>query len=54
MTAPSETEFGTESQVSGLARWLVRNQPITLAMNTVDGDMTYARQLFEMTGQVGR
>ena len=30
----------------------VRNQPISLAMNIVNDDMTYARKLFERTGQV--
>ena len=52
LTSPSASEFGSDKQVSDLAKWLVRNQPITLAMNTVDGDMDYARKLFEQTGQV--
>uniref|UniRef100_A0A7S1FIU0 Uncharacterized protein n=1 Tax=Noctiluca scintillans TaxID=2966 RepID=A0A7S1FIU0_NOCSC len=38
--------------VDGLSRWLVRNQPISLAVNTVGGDLTHARKLFEQTGQV--
>ena len=52
LTSPSSGEFGSDKQVSDLAKWLVRNQPITLAMNTVNGDMEYARKLFEQTGQV--
>lgn len=51
MTSPSLAEFGSDEQVSALAGWLVRNQPISLAMNTVDGDMGYAVKLFEQTGQ---
>jgi len=51
MTTPTG-EFGVPAEVSRLARWLVRNQPISLAMNTRDGDLTYARQLFEETALV--
>ena len=50
LTCP--TDFGEPEQVSKLAAWLVRNQPISLAMNTVGGDYAYARQLFEETSQV--
>mmetsp|Transcript_19983 Transcript_19983/g.52332 ORF Transcript_19983/g.52332 Transcript_19983/m.52332 type:complete len:740 (-) Transcript_19983:434-2653(-) len=50
MTSPKD--FGSDEQVSELAGWLVRNQPISLAMNTVGGDFGYARKLFEQTGQV--
>lgn len=45
-------DFGSDEQISELAGWLVRNQPISLAMNTVGGDFGYARKLFEQTGQV--
>jgi hypothetical protein len=52
MTAPTEADFGSDAQVDSLSQWLVRNQPISLAMNTVGGDMGYARSLFEKTSQV--
>uniref|UniRef100_A0A7S4JL18 Aldehyde dehydrogenase domain-containing protein n=1 Tax=Paramoeba aestuarina TaxID=180227 RepID=A0A7S4JL18_9EUKA len=53
LTSPKASEFGTDEMVGSLAKWLVRNQPITLAMNIGhDGDMGYARKLFEQTGQV--
>ena len=52
MTSPSPDDFGSDKQLQDLAGWLVRNQPITLAMNTVNSEMAYARKLFEMTGQV--
>jgi len=52
MTSVSTADFGSEAQVAELAKWLVRNQPISLAMNTVGGDLSYARQLFEQTSQV--
>lgn len=44
--------FGQPEDISRLAAWLVRNQPISLAMNTRDGDLAYALQLFEETAQV--
>jgi hypothetical protein len=50
MSAP--TNFGSDEQVKDLAGWLVRNQPISLAMNTVNEDLGYARKLFEQTSQV--
>ena len=51
-TTTTLQDFGSDEQVSELAGWLVRNQPISLAMNTVGGDFGYARKLFEQTGQV--
>ena len=36
-----------DNEIDDLAGWLVRNQPISLAMNTIDDDMVYARKLFE-------
>jgi len=52
MSSPAPGDFGTDAYVKSLAAWLVRNQPISLAMNTVGGDLGYARALFEQTGQV--
>ena len=53
MTGANKENFlQSDDDVNALAGWLVRNQPISLAMNTVNGDMTYARKLFERTGQV--
>jgi hypothetical protein len=52
MTSVEPKQFGTDEQIESLSSWLVRNQPITLAMNTVNADMSYARKLFEQTGQV--
>ena len=47
-------EFGSASMVKGLGEWLVKHQPISLAMNTTGGDLSWARSLFEQTGQVRR
>ena len=47
--------FGSDGMVAELAGWLVRNQPISTAMNTKgssDQDLAYARSLFERTSQV--
>ena len=53
MTAANNGDFlQSDDVLDALAGWLVRNQPISLAMNTVNDDMTYARKLFERTGQV--
>ncbi len=49
VTSP-DAPVGTDpAYVSEVARWLVRNQPISLAVN---GSYPLARQLFEETGQV--
>ena len=45
-------DINSDNEIDDLAGWLVRNQPISLAMNTIDDDMVYARKLFEKTGQV--
>jgi len=45
-------DFGSDEQVDRLAAWLVRNQPISTAMNTTGNDLKYALRLFEKTGQV--
>merc|ERR1712028_47641 len=45
-------EFGSASMVKGLGEWLVKHLPISLAMNTTGGDLSWARSLFEQTGQV--
>ena len=53
MTAVNKDDFlQSDDDLNALSGWLVRNQPISLAMNTVNDDMTYARKLFERTGQV--
>lgn len=45
-------DFGSDAQINELAAWLVKNQPISLAMNTVDNDFAYAKALFAKTAQV--
>ena len=41
-----------DATVDDLSRWLVDNQPITLAVNDATGDFSLAQKLFEQTGQV--
>ena len=51
ITAPQGDSLD-ESMVDDLSRWLVDNQPITLAVNAEKGDFSLAQKLFEQTGQV--
>jgi hypothetical protein len=54
VTAPpgGADEMRSPAFVDALSRWLVDNQPITLATNDEAGDFALARSLFEGTGQV--
>ena len=49
VTSPSEPLKSGSESANDLAAWLVRNQPISLAVNE---DMELGRYLFERTGQV--
>ena len=49
VTSPSEPLKAGSESANDLASWLVRNQPISLAVNE---DMALGRYLFERTGQV--
>ena len=49
VTTPKRTVGSDDEFVSSVARWLVRNQPISLAVN---GSYDMALDLFEQTGQV--
>eukprot|EP01064_Diplonema_japonicum_P036409 TRINITY_DN815_c0_g1_i3.p1 TRINITY_DN815_c0_g1~~TRINITY_DN815_c0_g1_i3.p1 ORF type:complete len:714 (+),score=238.62 TRINITY_DN815_c0_g1_i3:46-2187(+) len=46
VTTASQEEIKSKPYLDGLAKWLVRNGPITLAVN---GDMDVAKYLFERT-----
>jgi len=45
-------DVATPSFVDDLSNWLVANQPITLAVNAAEGDLSLALKLFAQTGQV--
>jgi len=49
VTAPSSSDFRTPAFVRELSGWLIKEQPITLAIN---GDDELAMKLFESTGLV--
>lgn len=49
VTAPSAADFRSEAFVTELCQWLIKEQPITLAIN---GDDDLAMKLFEQTGLV--
>merc|ERR1740121_280015 len=49
ITAPSSTDFRSEAFLKDLCRWLIKEQPITLAVN---GDDDLAMNIFERTGLV--
>jgi len=52
VTTKPATEVVSDDFVQELSRWLVREQPITLAVNDDDPDFSLARKLFENTCQV--
>jgi len=45
-------DVSTPSFVDSLSTWLVSHQPITLAVNGPEGDLSLALKLFEQTAQV--
>ena len=52
VSVPNENTVSDPNYLSQLAAWLVRNQPISLAINDEVGKKEMAMQLFEETGQV--